>query len=56
MSDTRTLPAGKTQDDAENAAKKKKATTEEKLEEGLEETFPASDPLATGGSTGERDC
>ncbi|GBQ26081.1 hypothetical protein HLH34_08840 [Gluconacetobacter azotocaptans] len=55
MSDTRTPPADQTQDKAENA-KKKRAATEEKIEEGLEETFPASDPPAIGGSTGERDC
>ncbi|WP_428393289.1 hypothetical protein [Lichenicoccus sp.] len=28
---------------------------EERIDEGVEETFPASDPPATGGSTGPDD-
>lgn len=30
-------------------------TEEEKIDEGVEDTFPASDPPAIGGSTGPND-
>jgi hypothetical protein len=32
------------------------APEEEKVDEALEDTFPASDPPATGGSTGPNDA
>ncbi|WP_422919760.1 hypothetical protein [Rhizosaccharibacter radicis] len=40
---------------SETTSNPEPATPEEKVDESVEETFPASDPPATGGSTGPND-
>ncbi len=46
MSETNSNPDGPRSDDIDE---------EEKIDEGVDGTFPASDPPSTGGSTGPND-
>lgn len=39
----------------DSITEEKPVTEEDKVDEGVEETFPASDPPSIGGSTGPND-